>query len=311
MAIHLGNVGGSGLGKTGSFDLDVRWRAAWESSKRNTKALEVMNEIKNILISSPPAFHYWRDSPQTGGFGKTDFEEFDGIISEYRARSGSQTNKLTMVETGAGLSTLWFLANEFHVVSFSLIDVIDKIERFLSGKFADERLRWTPMSGESERELVPFLRSRSSNCIDIALIDGNHSIPSVFADFVALNLGLKRNGFLIIDDLQLPGPFLLKQVLSQSPEWSSIFLSTSGKWECFSKDHDASIMSGNMKSFKIAPAVQSELVEVQALVEKLKSQNVSMRSERDMAFAERDHARRYPWKYLNSAIAYAKQKYFH
>lgn len=53
----------------------------------------------------------------------------------------------------------------------------------------------------SETRLPLFLAERTK--LDLALIDGCHGWPSVFVDFCYLNAMLKKDGLMIVDDVQL------------------------------------------------------------------------------------------------------------
>lgn len=206
-----------------------------------------VKQLEKVTLETPPAFHFWLGQPQTGGFGKSDFEDFDMVLREFASLDTSSQKRPRFIETGAGLSTLWFLCRDFEVMSFSLSDVLDNMKTYFTENAVDIDGRWTAFDGTSETLLIKAMLELGEATCDIALIDGNHAMPSVFSDFVGLNLALKQGGLLLIDDLQLPGPALLKQLLDQSPVyWTHCMTSRSTKWACYRKEQKQAIMIGNM-----------------------------------------------------------------
>ncbi|MEM9314384.1 MAG: class I SAM-dependent methyltransferase, partial [Pseudomonadota bacterium] len=204
-------------------------------------------------------FHFWHGKHSAGGFLNSDFEDFDELLKLLPPGAESRN----FIETGAGLSTLWFLANEFRVVSFTLEKIADAVNGYLRDGYPELAGQWTCFTGKSERNLVPFTNGEKQDAFDIALIDGNHAIATVFADYVGLNLCLKKGGLLIVDDVRLPGPRLLDQLLMQlTDDWEHVWTQERGKWKCYRKTTDADVRIGNCKefSFYVPPPGQRSLL---------------------------------------------------
>lgn len=210
--------------------------------------VEASDLIRHALKEAPPAFHFWDGQPQTGGFSMPHFEFIDKQMDAYVARLASANSQdLTVVETGAGLSTLLFLARGHKVVSFSLSDVLDKIAAYLAANRIEAD--WSAHGGFSEFSVPNYFRGNPAKH-DFALIDGNHAIPSVFADFIHLSAGLKKHGLLFVDDLQLPGPYGLSRFMESFPHrWK--LQDRLNKLACYEKIADFGIDGNNHTDVKI------------------------------------------------------------
>lgn len=203
-----------------------------------------MNQSLRDLISlDPPRFHYWQDSEQTGGFVERHFKFFEDTLLEIQ--SSLSTKNLNVIETGAGLSTLHFLSQGYRVHSFSLADVLTKIGVFLEN-YPEESTRWTCIAGQSEIKLPEqYLNGTLTTC-QVGLIDGSHSLPSAFLDFTFINLCLENGGILYIDDIQLPGPLYLSNMLNYL-ENDFTQLGRAGKLVCYRKISSRQFWGNNFK----------------------------------------------------------------
>jgi hypothetical protein len=207
-------------------------------NKNNTE--DLIYEIYN----NPPKFHYWNNKFNIGGFNQTHFNFFDQNLKKIQ---GSDNNKLKIVETGAGLSSLFFLAKNFITYSFSLSDVIERIEEYLKN-YPNIKSDWFPIKGFSEFNM-PAFANENKGAIDAILIDGNHSVASVFVDFFYSNFMLKKGGLIFIDDTQLPGPYGVKQLidfLNDDYEYIEQF----EKIVCYRKISNSEIDFRNMSEFE-------------------------------------------------------------
>lgn len=195
--------------------------------------------LREKIKSSPPAFHYWDEKPQTGGFSEDHFLFLEDKILAWNKEKNIQNPR--MVETGAGLSTLLFLSIGLNVVSFSLPDVLDRISEFLEDKKTE--IHWEPISGFGEYSVPIYFQNRPQRH-DFALIDGNHAIPSVFSDFIHLAGNLNKSGLIFIDDTQLPGPGGLCRFIEKFPDrWR--FVEKMNKLSCYEKLSEFGIDCGN------------------------------------------------------------------
>ena len=150
------------------------------------------------------------------------------------------------VETGAGLSTLFILSLGYQCHSLSLPDTIGRISAFLSD-FPNLKKQWFPHPGFSEFELPKLSTLQGDQSAAFCFIDGSHAIPSVFSDFCYMNYLLCVGGVLVVDDIQLPGPHMLVQMLQQlSVDWKQI--SSFSKGIAFRKTFHRPLLANNMES---------------------------------------------------------------
>lgn len=171
--------------------------------------------VLQTLLNDPPAFHYWNDQPQTGGMGPRQFDAFSDACQAFASDRDDGPRPLQFVETGAGLSTLWFLSQGFHVQSFiDSAEVIEKMRAYLAA-YPELDAAWTSHVGASEMTLPAFAAATNIST-DVVLIDGGHAMQNVYIDFTYTNHTLRQGGFLFVDDTQLASPrslyFLLRDV---------------------------------------------------------------------------------------------------
>ncbi len=170
--------------------------------------------LKSIVFDNPPQFHFWAGKPQTGGFSESYFNFMEDLLATELRRDNNE-GVISLLETGAGLSTLFFLSLGYRVSSFSLPDVIEKVRDFLAGgQFSSLQSHWDPHGGRSEL-LLPSHVVKGASEYDCCLIDGSHSVHSVFVDFMYCHEVLGVGGLLFVDDTHFPGPSLLSQLLNQ------------------------------------------------------------------------------------------------
>ena len=106
---------------------------------------------------------------------------------------------------------------------------------------------WFPYSGYSEF-LLPQYAKENFLSIDIALIDGNHFVSSVFLDYVYVNCVLKKDGLLLLDDTQLPGPFGVSKLLDWLKE-DYLYIESFGKLRLYKKISSNTISCANANDF--------------------------------------------------------------
>ena len=166
--------------------------------------------LRTGLLTAPPAFHFWKGTPQTGGFDAPLLQFLEQTLADAGVTQG------IAYETGAGLSSVWLLCLGLREVHSFCKDqgVCDKIAEFLR-PYPEEHGRWRCHVGPSELTLPPVAIAAATEPADFCLIDGGHGLDTVFNDFVYLNYLLKPGGLLAIDDLQLGSCRLLCELLLQ------------------------------------------------------------------------------------------------
>ena len=168
--------------------------------------------LRQVVFESPPALHFRNGKEQTGGFSGPFFDFIEQVL---RNELQQEISTVRVLETGAGLSTLFFLSLGCQTTSFSLPDVIERLSDFFNQEeFATLRVNWFPHPGRSELLLGSHagIFSDSYTC---CLIDGSHSVHAVFTDFMYCHETLSKGGVLFVDDTHFPGPNLLAQMIDQ------------------------------------------------------------------------------------------------
>jgi hypothetical protein len=166
------------------------------------------------LIDDPPKLHFWKGQWNAGGMGKSMRLYLVNLCNEH---FGGKS--FTSVETGAGLSTLLFLAcgARQHVAIAPDAELRERIAKEIVARGL-KRGDYKYMTERSE-DVLPKLADTEDPFVDLALIDGGHGWPTVFVDFCYTNKMLKGGGLLLIDDLQLYSCHQLALLLQSQPGW--------------------------------------------------------------------------------------------
>jgi hypothetical protein len=178
------------------------------------------------FLSSLPKLHVWSGEATVGGL----YPEMGRQI--WRWTYGASPAP-TVVETGAGATTLLFL----------LLGAQD-----LTSIAPDEELRDRIYAEGASRGIdtsaLNFIVSRSelalpqlcdpARTIDVAFMDGGHGWPTVFVDFCYMNAILREGGILFLDDCQLYSVRQLALLLQRQPEFQLLSL-LAGKLAVFRK----------------------------------------------------------------------------
>ena len=139
------------------------------------------------------------------------------------------------LETGAGISTVLFAIKQTHhtcIVPDS--DLVDRIREYCQQRrISVETINFH--IGKSEN-ILPGL---TADQLDLVLIDGQHAFPAPFIDWYYTARKLKIGGILLIDDIQLWTGRILREFLSEEPEWSFIG-DLSARTAAFVKEKDNS-----------------------------------------------------------------------
>ncbi len=179
----------------------------------NLKEAADLPERVVALLTDPPFLHGGMDGHTYPGGCQDLLGPMLDLVSRMVGR-----NEVTVIETGAGLTTLGFLEMGWHVVSVSpdlalgsrIADQIDQRGLDLG--------RWQFIGARSELSLPNLLHRR----FDVALMDGGRGWPTVFVDFCYLNALLRQGGVLLIDDVHLYSLRELVELLSHQPGFRPI-----------------------------------------------------------------------------------------
>jgi Methyltransferase domain len=167
------------------------------------------NDVIEQLITDPPKLHFWKDKWRAGGLFEPQLRMIEKLV-------GTASPDLRVVETGAGLSTLFFMALGASVTSFFTFDDLrDRIESAIQ-QYDLPRDKWSYRMGMSEFTLPIFLNENPDLPCDGVLIDGGHMVHTAFVDFTYGYAMLKEGGYIFLDDLQMPSVNVLYRLMKAS-----------------------------------------------------------------------------------------------
>jgi hypothetical protein len=195
-----------------------------ESSLRENRAQ------LDALLADPPVLHIWDGKPRVGGMGG---EVGHRLVRNIRALPIADT--FDVLETGAGLSTLLFLA--LGVTSITSIDPTAGLRDRVFAEAGSRGIDVRPLDYIEERsELVLPKLVESERRYDLCLIDGSHSWPTVFVDFCYANACLRQGGLLLLDDVQLHSVRQLFLLLAAQPGYRLVSEQWDWKLAAFVKE---------------------------------------------------------------------------
>ncbi len=167
-------------------------------------------DVLEALLAEKSKLHFWGGEWHDGGL--TD--EMLRALFEISCRAADGG---VILETGAGLSTLVFLASG----PGQLITIAPNPE--LRDRIYVEMARYSLTAPridyyvDRSENVLPDLAKTEEPYVDVALIDGGHGMPTVFVDFCYVNKILKPGGYLAIDDIQLHSVRQLYLLLKEQP----------------------------------------------------------------------------------------------
>lgn len=184
-------------------------RAADHPGADSKQALRSSDGTLEELLAGGWGFHGWTadDSLEIGVS-----PEVLAFIVEH-VRPGDRT-----LETGSGYSTIAFaLAGAEHTAVSPAPWEHERIRRWCDER--DVSLASVTLIEGLSQEILPGL---SPEPLDLALIDGDHSFPTVFVDFYYSANRLRRGGLLVVDDTHIRTGDILRRFLESE--------SKTGRW---------------------------------------------------------------------------------
>jgi hypothetical protein len=169
----------------------------------------VNHAVFEKLVENPPKLHFWGDAWCLGGMLAPQLRMIERLML-------SLPDTPRVLETGAGLSSLVFLALGAKVTSFFTKD--DLLER-IEGAIRDydlPRENWDYSLGFSELTFPLYLSQHPDLVCDLVLVDGGHMVHTAFTDFTYGYAALREGGYILIDDLQMPSVKVLYRLLKAS-----------------------------------------------------------------------------------------------
>jgi len=196
----------------------------------NESSLRENQAQLDALLADPPVLHIWDGQPRVGGMGG---EVGHRLVRNIRARPTADT--FDVLETGAGLSTLLFLA--LGVTSITSVDPTAGLRDRVFAEAGRRGIDVRPLDYIEERsELVLPKMVESERRYDLCLIDGSHSWPTVFVDFCYANACLRQDGLLLLDDVQLHSVRQLFLLLAAQPGYRLVSEQWDWKLAAFVKE---------------------------------------------------------------------------
>ncbi len=189
-------------------------------------------------LQNLPLLHTWDGGKEwnTGGF-------YDQQLRSFYLLAGGPTGGHSIIETGAGNSTLTFLfARPKRLITIAPApDLFGRIEAYCTEHGLDS----SPLQKKVERSeiVLPGIAQAehaAGTHFDLGLLDGGHGWPTVFVDFCYVNAMLKKGGILLVDDVQLHSVKELARMLAKQPEYRLV--EDLGKVLAFEKLTDAPLL---------------------------------------------------------------------
>jgi hypothetical protein len=189
-----------------------------------------------------PRLHFWNDAWQVGGFGPRPLRRMHDLAIEY-GRGAAR-----ILETGAGASTIAFLlSGAAEVTSIAPdADLFDRLEQFCTRQ--DVPLAALRKHVERSETCLPRLAAQQADRglqVDLALMDGGHGWPTVFVDFCFMNAMLRKDGLLLVDDVQLHAVKEFARFLRAETGYRYLFTLDGPKTMVFQKLTDRRFMDGH------------------------------------------------------------------
>jgi len=175
------------------------------------------HRLFEALLSNKPKLHYWGGEWNCGGLDNIKLRRlFELACQSVESATG------TIIETGAGLSTLAFLAAKPR----RLISIVP--DRDLKKRIDAEAVKLSLSQDghefyiERSEYALPELARTSEPCIDVALIDGGHGMTTAFVDLCYINCLLKKGGYLALDDIHLHSVRQIYLLLQEQPSFELV-----------------------------------------------------------------------------------------
>lgn len=127
-------------------------------------------------------------------------------------------DRSTTLETGCGLSTAVFaLTGSRHTVIAPAPSEFEITKAYCR----DRGIATTQIDfiAEPSQKVLPGLESPP---LDLVLIDGGHGFPTPYVDWFYTAGKLKNGGYLIIDDIWVWSCQVLRDFLSEQPQWELV-----------------------------------------------------------------------------------------
>jgi hypothetical protein len=198
-----------------------------------------MFHLKSLTQEVPNAenFFFKRGTTETKEFSRTSYTIGKDVLN-YIA-SIVTPNSVTL-ETGGGYSTVVFASNaKKHICVNPDVTANQLVKDWLRDRgYTCDNLYF--IEDSSDRGLAKLALSKSSESIDVALIDGSHSFPFPIVDWHFIDLFLKAGSKLLVDDTQINSVKILSDFLLLEPSYKKI--AEIGKCIVFEKTSDARAM---------------------------------------------------------------------
>jgi len=122
------------------------------------------------------------------------------------------------LETGAGVSTVLFAMQDTqHTCIVPDPEEVARITEFCAAHgISTDRVTFIEQNSE---DALPRLEPEP---LDLVLLDGSHSFPSVFIDWYYTARRLKIGGWLFVDDTHIWTGRVLREFLQAEPDWELV-----------------------------------------------------------------------------------------
>lgn len=169
--------------------------------------------VVDRLLADPPLIHGMADSDSQEVFGvwRTNRAAYDLIAESCDVSSRT-------LETGIGVSTALFAAlGATHTCVAPDAAEAKRLGRYLIDRGIDNAK--LTIVAEPSQDYLPDM----SECeLDFVFIDGLHGFPLPLIDWFYACRWLRRNGIVLLDDVDLPAVDMLVLYLDRDPRWKRV-----------------------------------------------------------------------------------------
>jgi hypothetical protein len=177
------------------------------------------------VLADPPAVH-----PMAAGPG-APLGVWSTEPSCYRFIAGHCPPGARTLETGSGTSTVLLAAlGAAHVCCTGGQEEADRILAHCAARGIDTS-QLTFAVGSSHRTLPPLEAVGDER--DLVLVDGSHAFPLPVVDWFYAAALLRRDGILVVDDVDLPAVRVLCRFLDLDPRWDPV--GGTRKWRAWAR----------------------------------------------------------------------------
>lgn len=169
--------------------------------------------LLQALLKEMPSFH-GQEQAGTKNWGLVG-DVLDWIVQHVPPNART-------LETGCGYSTVAFsTVSQQHTVISPFSGEHELIKKW--GVAHGRAMDHVAFLAQSSTTVLPGYQSTHPQPLDVVLIDGGHEFPVPFIDWYYTAELVRKGGYLMVDDVQLPTGYILKDFLmAETGRWAFV-----------------------------------------------------------------------------------------